>query len=90
MGIEAKRRSSSRSAPAILQGQFARAQTVVQRWQLGCLNRESARTARFQSHWNRPRSGRLRLPNECGMYLAVMSCREALHLRVGLSNEEAA
>ena len=52
--------------------------------------RSSADAATFRGHWNPTRILRSRLPVGCGMHLALMSCREALHARVESFCEEAA
>jgi hypothetical protein len=90
MGVEAARPSSSRSALTALSGLFTRVRFFSSSGYPGSLVCNSAGRARFHAHWNRPMTSQLRLPIECGMHLALMSCREALHPRVGLFSEEAA
>jgi hypothetical protein len=90
MGVEAARPSSSKGALTALSGLFTRARFFSSKGYLGSSVCNSAGTARFHAHWNRSMTSQSRLPIECGMHLALMSCREALHPRVGLFNEEAA
>ena len=90
MGVEAARPSSSRSALAVLSGLFTRARPLSSPGQLGASGRNSADTATFRARWNQTRTLRSRLPIGCGMHLALMSCREALHARVESFCEEAA
>lgn len=90
MGVEAARPSSCTGAPTALSGLFTRARFISSKGSLGSSGGNSVGTARFHAHWNRPVTSQSRLPIECGMQLALMSCREALHPRVGSVSEEAA
>ena len=90
MGVEAARTSSSRGALSALSGPLTRACLCSAGGDLDSSVCQSADTACLWAHCKRPLKWQLRLPSECGMYLALMSCREALHPRVASFSEEAA
>ncbi len=90
MGVEAVRPSSSRPVLAVASGLFTRARLFASPGRLDASARNSPGTATFRAHWNPSTILRWRLPIGCGMHLAFMSCREALHARVESFCEEAA
>ena len=86
MGVEAARPSSSRGVLTALSSLLSRVWFGV----LASSSCNSGGTVGIHVHWNRPMPSQSRLPIECGMHLALMSCREAFHARVELFSEEAA
>ena len=90
MGVEAARPSSTRGVLTALSGLFTRVWFSSSEGYRGSSGCNSGGTVGIHVHWNRPMPSQSRLPIECGMHLALMSCREALHPRVELFSEEAA
>ena len=90
MGVEAARPSSSRGLLTALSGLFTRVWLPPSERYLGSSGCNHVGTAGIHAYWNRLMPSQSLLPIECGMHLALMSCREALHARVELFSEEAA
>jgi hypothetical protein len=90
MGVEATRHSQYWDAALRDAGLLGHVQPFPSRRSGDLPADGSPPAASLEPHWNQQNRMETRLASQCGMRLAVLSCSEALHPRVGLANQEAA